>query len=84
MGLGDADQFAGQGVLQVLAFQVGLLEAGDSLGLAVAVEKDVILLHFHSGKVAVLNALADGVLVYGLAEVLDVVGGDLLVLFGFR
>ena len=60
------------------------MQAGDSLGLAVAVQEDVVPLHLHRRQVAVLYALADGVFVYRLPEVFDVVGGDLPVLLCFR
>ena len=56
--------------------QVVLLEAGLALGERAALEEDVAPDDLAGGEVAVLDALADVVLVDGLAEVAEVVGAD--------
>ena len=61
---------------RVVLHEVVLLEAGLALGERAALEEDVAPDDLAGGEVAVLDALADVVLVDGLAEVAEVVGAD--------
>jgi len=67
------------GVNQRFVSQVLLF---DALNFRLAVQKQVRTVNFAGGQIPILDALRDVVFIHRLAEVLQVVGGDLLVRFG--
>ena len=73
--MGDVEVRAGVG--DRCSPEVVLVEAGLALGERAALEEDVAPDDLAGGEVAVLDALADVVLVDRLAEVAEVVGADL-------
>jgi hypothetical protein len=78
--LGGGELLAGDRVPQREGADVVAVEAGLALGEGAALEEDVAPDDLAGGEVAVLDALAQLVLVDGVAEIAEVVGGDLGVL----
>jgi hypothetical protein len=76
-GLGRSQLLAGDGVPQREGAEVVAVQAGLALCERAALEEDVAPDDLAGGEIAVVDALAQLVLVDGVAEVAQVVGRDL-------
>ncbi len=75
--------FAGQGVRDLFLLQVRLAYTGLFFGLRLVVQEDITLDHFTGSQVAVIHPLRHVIFIDRLAEIMDVVGCDLLVFRAF-